>query len=120
MNAPAKKPPRRIGDILIEQGILSQDQLRIALTEQKKRGEQLGRIIVSLGFTTEAIDRAMKLGTNYPFGPFEWADRVGLYNVVQVLESIRMETGEEKYRVAPLLRDYFRKSKNFKRSFLDL
>ncbi len=57
MSAVPQKPPRRIGDILIEKGVLSPDQLRIALTEQKKRGEQLGRIIVSLGFATEAIVR---------------------------------------------------------------
>ncbi len=57
MSAVPQKPPRRIGDILIEKGVLSPDQLRIALTEQKKRGEQLGRIIVGLGFATEAIVR---------------------------------------------------------------
>src|ERR1700710_2457559 len=26
----------------------------------------------------ESIDLAMKLGTGYPYGPFEWADRIGL------------------------------------------
>ncbi len=56
--AAAHQPrPRRIGDILIEQGVLSPDQLQIALTEQKKRGGQLGRLIVQLGFATEAIVR---------------------------------------------------------------
>ncbi|HHH43157.1 MAG TPA: type II/IV secretion system protein [Gammaproteobacteria bacterium] len=49
--------PKRIGDLLIDKGILTQDQLDIALTEQKKCKEQLGKIIVSLGFATEAIVR---------------------------------------------------------------
>ncbi len=49
--------PKRIGDLLIEKGILTQDQLDIALTEQKKCKEQLGKIIVSLGFATEAVVR---------------------------------------------------------------
>jgi len=55
MSAVAK--PKRIGDLLIEKGILTQDQLDIALTEQKKCKEQLGKIIVSLGFATEAVVR---------------------------------------------------------------
>ncbi len=55
MSAVAK--PKRIGDLLIDKGILTQDQLSIALTEQKKSREQLGKIIVSLGFATEAVVR---------------------------------------------------------------
>ncbi len=55
MSAVAK--PKRIGDLLIEKGILTQDQLSIALTEQKKSREQLGKIVVSLGFATEAVVR---------------------------------------------------------------
>ncbi len=55
MTAVAK--PKRIGDLLIEKGILTQDQLSIALTEQKKSRDQLGKIIVSLGFATEAVVR---------------------------------------------------------------
>lgn len=35
--------------------------------------------------TRDQIDTAMKLGTNYPFGPFEWAEKIGLKNVVSLL-----------------------------------
>jgi 3-hydroxybutyryl-CoA dehydrogenase len=49
------------------------------------------------------IDLAMKLGTNYPFGPFEWADRIGLKNVVSQLEAVYRETRDERYRTCPLL-----------------
>ncbi len=49
--------PKRIGDLLIEKGVLTQDQLNIALTEQKKRNQPLGKIIVSLGFATESVVR---------------------------------------------------------------
>ncbi|MEO7265681.1 MAG: 3-hydroxyacyl-CoA dehydrogenase family protein [Ferruginibacter sp.] len=31
------------------------------------------------------IDTAMKLGTNYPYGPFEWASVIGLKNIYQLL-----------------------------------
>lgn len=62
-----EKPTRRIGEMLVEQGIISQDQLRIALTEQKKTQQQLGRILVDLGFVSEAIMRdllSQSLGQN--------------------------------------------------------
>ena len=49
------------------------------------------------------IDTAMKLGTNYPKGPLEWANLIGIRQVVSVLEALRTATGEERYRVAPLL-----------------
>jgi 3-hydroxybutyryl-CoA dehydrogenase len=49
------------------------------------------------------IDTAMKLGTNYPKGPLEWANSIGIRHVTAVLEALRASTGEERYRVAPLL-----------------
>ncbi len=49
---------RRIGELLITKGVVTEDQVRIGLTEQKKfRGEHLGRILVRLGFATEAVIR---------------------------------------------------------------
>jgi len=50
------------------------------------------------------IDTAMKLGTNYPFGPIEWGDRIGFHHVVNVLNAIYNDTHEERYRTAPLLK----------------
>src|SRR5579862_2021471 len=50
------------------------------------------------------IDLAMKLGTNYPRGPVEWGNAIDLRIVVAILEAIRKDTGEERYRIAPLLR----------------
>ena len=47
----------RLGDILIERGITTRDQIDIALIEQKQGGEYLGRILVRLGFATEAVIR---------------------------------------------------------------
>lgn len=51
----------------------------------------------------EDIDLAMKLGTSYPFGPFEWAERIGQRNVVDLLEAVYRATQDERYRVCPLL-----------------
>lgn len=38
--------------------------------------------------TMQEIDIAMKLGTNYPYGPFEWADRIGLKNIYSLLLAL--------------------------------
>ncbi|MBF0439189.1 MAG: Flp pilus assembly complex ATPase component TadA, partial [Magnetococcales bacterium] len=54
---PPAQQRRRLGDILLEADIINRDKLTIALTEQKKTGEQLGRIIVKLGFVPEQVMR---------------------------------------------------------------
>lgn len=54
--------------------------------------------------TAEGIDTAMRLGLNYPLGPLEWADELGLDAVLAVLEGLQRETGEDRYRPAPYLR----------------
>ena len=38
--------------------------------------------------TKEEIDLAMKLGTNYPYGPFEWAEKIGLHQVYDLLKKL--------------------------------
>jgi len=59
MDQSARKPnsPRLLGERLVDSGIVSRDQLRIALTEQQASEEPLGRILVRLGFATEAVMR---------------------------------------------------------------
>jgi len=48
---------KRLGNVLLEKGILSQDQLDIALIEQKKGDLQLGKLLVQLGFISESLLR---------------------------------------------------------------
>ena len=50
------------------------------------------------------IDTAMKLGLNYPLGPIEWADRIGFRHVYAVLAALENDLKEDRYRVAPLLK----------------
>lgn len=54
--------------------------------------------------TREDIDKAMKLGTNYPRGPFEWCELIGIRNVFEVLEAVYSDTHDERYKICPLLR----------------
>ncbi|MGV3503033.1 MAG: 3-hydroxyacyl-CoA dehydrogenase family protein [Adhaeribacter sp.] len=57
------------------------------------------------GTATEAdVDLAMKLGTHYPFGPFEWADKIGIGQVYQVLEAVYEDTRDERYKICPALK----------------
>jgi len=51
--------------------------------------------------TKAEIDTAMKLGTNYPYGPFEWSERIGLHNIYRLLKKLS-ET-DERYLPAQAL-----------------
>jgi type II secretory ATPase GspE/PulE/Tfp pilus assembly ATPase PilB-like protein len=53
MNAPKK----RLGDELVSRGLVTSDQITIAITEQKKTGKPLGQTLLDLGFVSEAIMR---------------------------------------------------------------
>ena len=51
----------------------------------------------------EGANLAMKLGTNWPHGPFEWLATLGVERVVTVLNHLHAFTRNERYRVSPLL-----------------
>jgi 3-hydroxybutyryl-CoA dehydrogenase len=59
------------------------------------------------------IDISMKLGTNYPFGPFEWADKIGIKNVYEILENLYNDTKDERYKICPLLKTHYLLKQNF-------
>jgi 3-hydroxybutyryl-CoA dehydrogenase len=61
----------------------------------------------------EDIDTSMKLGTNYPFGPFEWANKIGIKHVYETLESIYLDTHDERYKVCPMLKTMYLKGEEF-------
>jgi 3-hydroxybutyryl-CoA dehydrogenase len=52
--------------------------------------------------TKEEIDIAMKLGTGYPFGPFEWGEKIGLNRITELLK--RLSIDDTVYEIAgPLI-----------------
>lgn len=70
----------------------------------------IGAIINEAYFAVQAniasrsdIDLAMKLGTNYPYGPFEWCEKIGVNNVFDLLSAVYKSTGDDRYQVSALL-----------------
>ncbi len=93
----AENKPKHLGEILISEGVITKDQLHIALTEQKKIHQPLGKLLVSLGFVTEAIMRSS-------LGEALEQDSVDLSHVVPDPDAIKMITSDiaRKHKVIPL------------------
>lgn len=52
----------------------------------------------------DAIDTAMRLGTNWPEGPLAWGERIGLRHVLHTLDALHASVPDGRYRAMPLLR----------------
>lgn len=63
--------------------------------------------------TMKDIDTSMKLGTNYPYGPFEWADKIGIKQVYEVLNAMYEDTKDERYKICSLLKTNYLKRESF-------
>lgn len=61
--------------------------------------------------TAADIDLAMRLGTNYPYGPFEWTEKVGIKNIYQLLDALYTDTRDERYKICPLLKKQYLQEK---------
>lgn len=97
---PASARPSRLGELLVQQGLVSQDQLRIALTEQRHRDIPLGRLLVGLGFVTEGVIRdilARKVGR----------ESIDLAQVVVDAEAIKLVPQDfaRRHRLLPIAFD---------------
>ncbi len=99
----AENKPKRLGEILMDEGVITEDQLNIALTEQKKVHEPLGKLLVNLGFATEAIMRSA-------LGEALEQDSVDLSRVVPDPDAIKMINSDtaRKHKIIPLNYDPIR------------
>ena len=93
------RPPERIrlGDLLIQQSLLSTEQLQLALMEQKRSGRRLGRIFVDSGYVTEeGIAKALAHQLK--------ADFIDLQNFQPRADLLKLlpEGSARRYRAIPL------------------
>ena len=61
----------------------------------------------------EDIDLAMTKGVNYPKGLLAWADEIGLESVLQTLEKLQEQFGEDRYRPSYLMKKMVKEGKKF-------
>ncbi|MGQ0522809.1 MAG: GspE/PulE family protein [Betaproteobacteria bacterium] len=87
----------RLGDLLVQQGLISTDQLAIALAEQRRSNVPIGRLLVRLGFVTETAIRDIMART---IGH----ESIDLTQVVADSEALRMVPQEfaRRNRVLPI------------------
>ncbi len=93
----AHKRQLRLGEILVNKGVTTLDQIEIALTEQRDSKEHLGKILVRLGFATDAIIRDV-------IGGVIGQESIELNTVVADAEAVHMIPKEmaRRLRVLPL------------------
>lgn len=58
--------------------------------------------------SAEDIDTALKLGLNHPFGPLEWADKLGIDVVLRIMQALQSHYGDPRYRPSMLIRQMVR------------
>jgi MSHA biogenesis protein MshE len=64
----ARRRRVRVGELLLENGLITEEQLKTALTEQKRTGRRLGRVLTELGYITEqAFYEALARHLQIPF-----------------------------------------------------
>lgn len=67
-----KKPEKPLGQILVERGVITLEQLQLALASQEKEGGLIGEVIVKLGFAKEEeIAHCLSLQFGFPYLPLE-------------------------------------------------
>jgi 3-hydroxybutyryl-CoA dehydrogenase len=118
--------PLMKGVEIVKSLLTSEDTLKVSLGFVQSLGKETVIVKDSPGFVTnrivtlvmneaaklleedlasiEDIDKIERLSHNWPMGPFELADLVGIDVVVDLLEGIYQQTGWERYKPAPVLK----------------
>jgi len=87
----------RLGEILVQQKLLSEEQLTLALAEQKRSGRKLGRLFVESGYVTEEqIGGALARQLNIPYLNLKF------YNINPDIVRLLPETQARRFRALVL------------------
>ncbi len=87
----------RLGEILVQQKLLSEEQLGLALAEQKRSGRKLGRVFIDSGYVTEEqIAGALARQLNIPYINLKF------YNINADLVRLLPETQARRFRALVL------------------
>ena len=86
-------------EIKIKAGQLLGDELIFVKDEPGFVSARIVAMIINEAYFTweagtsskEEIDIAMKLGTGYPYGPFEWAEKIGLSRIAELLKRLAID-----------------------------
>ena len=97
--------PKAIEDVELGQKIV--DRILMMLIN-----EAIDAVFLNVGSNVD-IDLAMTKGVNYPKGLLSWGDEIGLGVVLEKLDAMFQEYGEDRYRPSPLLRRMVRENENF-------
>ncbi len=87
---------RRFGDILVEEGLIEEDELKKALTLQRKSAYKLGQILIKKGLISEE-DALKALSKQYEM---EYAEKLEPKNIEQLTDKVPLKF-VQKYRVVP-------------------
>ena len=118
--------PLMKGVEIVKTLLTSEETLEVSLDFVKSMGKETVVVKDSPGFVTnriitlvmneaaklleenlagiEDIDKIERLSHNWPMGPFELADMVGIDVLVDLLEGVYQQTGWERYKPAPILK----------------
>ncbi|MEA9358026.1 3-hydroxyacyl-CoA dehydrogenase family protein [Bacteriovorax sp. PP10] len=107
--APAEKAQKQIEDFLKKlgkTGVKHQD-LKLGFHYPRVISMIVNEAYFALGenlATPESIDLAMKNGVNYPMGPIEWGQKIGLKHIIDLLSEYSEITEDPRYRISTALK----------------
>jgi len=65
------------------------------------------------GASAQALEATLKLSVQHTYGPFNWANQIGIARVYETLEALWQDTHEARYKACPLLKTMYLREQRF-------